>query len=123
MVSGFGIEAIADTEDLATFLASSLDWLDSTDADEPNIPVPSGIISSVSPVPARRRIDLSLNVGADERVTVTLNDLNGHRVATIHEDVWHGTTLNLPNLAAGSYVIAVSTKSIVGYRPIVILGD
>lgn len=123
MVCGFGIEAIASSEDLETFLDVALQWLDSTDAQLPARPVAPILLREVMPNPATDylRITLALDDGAP--VTIWLTDLSGRRVAQLHQGPWTERHLMLPPLSAGVYLISAQTTGTRDTQSVILLGD
>ncbi len=123
MVCGFGIEAIASSEDLETFLDVALQWLDSTDAQLPTRPVVPILLREVMPNPATDYLRMTLALDDGAPVTIWLTDLSGRRVAQLHQGPWTERHLMLPPLSAGAYLIFAQTTGARDAQSVILLGN
>lgn len=123
MLCGFGLEAIADIEDLSTFMETVFEWFESTDIDENSNARPREMIMSVYPNPASRSIRLEMGALIDHNITIRLTDIAGRRVAGLYKGVWKGNVLTIPPTDRGIYFITITADTRVASIPVVLLGD
>jgi len=123
MLCGFGVEAVADSEALTTFLETVFQWFESTGIDDDSGVLPDELVMNIYPNPASRTIQLEMSQLIDRDIIVGLTNIAGQRIANLHTGVWTGDVLKIPHTDHGTYFITVLSDEGITSMPVVILGE
>ncbi len=90
-------------------------WIDTAYLDVKNVAAGNGQLV-VGPNPAQNSISFKSEVLGNLSVTVT--DIAGHQTAVNPQFTGAGYTIDLSNFAAGTYVLSINGKTMVGNQPV-----